>query len=169
MLYKQPVDLSITNQLDKIIAATKRLWIKNYDTIPTSKDLFLASSIPVVEETKDRNNLFIGLLNEQQKNILANAFGFGACTNAMFYAPNSCMGWHTNSDTPGIRTYYTYTEGEAIFRYKDPITGDICNDFDNVGWTCRSFTIDPNRPLWHTVWSEKLRFAFGFNNDFKPN
>lgn len=89
-------------------------------------------------------------------------------TNAILYPPHSKMAWHTNSDIIGRRIYYTYTEGKAMFRYRD-IDGTIKEDWDNVGWTTRSFTINPNQLFWHSVWTEKRRFAFGFNVDAEPN
>lgn len=82
-------------------------------------------------------------------------------TNCLVYYPNSFMRWHTNSDNPGIRIYYTYSLGHSIFRYLRD--GKIVDDIDSRGWTARQFQIDPIKPLWHTVWSSGFRFSFGFN------
>lgn len=84
-------------------------------------------------------------------------------TNAIIYAPNSCMTWHTNSDDPGTRIYYSYTTKLSIFRYIDKTTGQIVDDIDNIGWTARRFDItDESNPLWHTIWTSGIRFSFGF-------
>jgi hypothetical protein len=73
------------------------------------------------------------------------------------------MLWHTNSDDPGTRIYYTYSNKLSIFRYIDKDTGQIVDDIDNVGWTARKFDItDESNPFWHTIWTSSLRFSFGF-------
>lgn len=108
-------------------------------------------------------NFFPHIVDKQDKFISAAGHLIGAdrCSNAIIYPAMSIMDWHTNSDRPGIRTYYTYTEGRAIFRYF--LDGEFYEDEDNIGWTARQFVIDPERPLWHTIWTEKPRYAFGFN------
>lgn len=89
--------------------------------------------------------------------------GARRCTNALLYPAMSIMDWHTNSNDVGTRIYYTLTEGEAIFRYID-FDGIEKEDHDNVGtWTVRSFPISDKNLLWHTIWTEKKRYAFGFN------
>ena len=85
------------------------------------------------------------------------------CTNAVLYPPNSIMDWHTNRDSIGERIYYVYNLKRGVFKYVDPDTKEIVVDYDNPGWTCRRFKIEYDRPLWHSVWSEGKRFAFGFN------
>jgi hypothetical protein len=90
--------------------------------------------------------------------------GADKCTNASIYPPSTILDWHTNSDDPGIRTYYTYSIKQSIFKYIDPDTSVAVLDEDHIGsWTCRSFLITAEKPLWHTVWSEGVRFAFGFS------
>jgi hypothetical protein len=94
--------------------------------------------------------------------VCAKILGADECTNAILYQPHSMMEWHTNSDNPGTRIYYVYTEGESIFRYID-LNGNEVLSYDNVGWTVREFTIPTDALLWHTIWTEKKRYAFGFN------
>jgi len=89
--------------------------------------------------------------------------GASECTNAFVYPPGSIMGWHTNNDIVGTRVYYTFTIKRGAFRYYNSSTKRYVIDEDDIGWTCRQFTIDPHKPLWHTVWAEGVRFAFGFN------
>jgi hypothetical protein len=82
-------------------------------------------------------------------------------TNAIMYLPESYMSWHTNSDNIGTRMYYTYTNTPGVFRYlKDDY---IYDDWDCVGWTVRSFNIDKNKPLWHSIYAPHFRYSFGFN------
>lgn len=89
--------------------------------------------------------------------------GADRVVNGTVYAPGGIMDWHTNSNMPGRKLYYTFTMGKAVFAYKHPLTGEIIDDQDAVGWTAREFMIPANPPyLWHAVWTEKVRFCFGF-------
>jgi hypothetical protein len=89
------------------------------------------------------------------------------CTNTLYYTKGSFIEWHTNDDDPGERTYILYTNSPGIFRYKDTKTGKIVDDYDYVGWTQRTFLVDPLTPLWHCVYSPSPRFAYGFNKIIK--
>ena len=88
--------------------------------------------------------------------------GAERCTNAFLYPPMSAMYWHTNEDSVGYRTYYTFTLDKAVFRYRDPQTGELHEDWDDKGWTVRRFLITKDNPFWHSVWSAGRRFTFGF-------
>jgi hypothetical protein len=92
--------------------------------------------------------------------------GFQANRNSLVYNPMSFMAWHTNSNVPGLRHYFTYTTGRAIFRWRHPKTGEIFDEIDGEGWTYRTFVISPNQPVWHTIWTEKVRLSFGFNSPY---
>lgn len=137
---------------------------------PDSKTEEEFRSIPLPKSVVFRDTkaeFFPYIVDRQDKFISAAGHLIGAdrCSNAIIYPAMSIMDWHTNTDMPGIRTYYTYTEGRAIFRYY--LDGEYHEDEDNIGWTARQFTIDPKAPLWHTIWTEKPRYAFGFNTTFK--
>jgi len=90
--------------------------------------------------------------------------GFHSNRSAMVYNPMSFMRWHTNSNAPGRRHYFTFTKGKAIFRWRHPVTGKIFDEIDRCGWTYRTFIISPTQPVWHTIWTEKVRLSFGFNS-----
>lgn len=128
---------------------------------------FREQEIPENNVNKDTILPVTVITTEPDKYISAAGHLLGAtqCTNAIIYPAMSIMAWHTNVDMPGIRTYYTYTEGRAIFRYY--LDGKYYEDEDDAGWTARQFVIDPEKPLWHTIWTEKHRYAFGFNAPFK--
>jgi hypothetical protein len=99
----------------------------------------------------------------QYWNDVFGLLGVEKCTNSMVYGPNTGMGWHTNSILPGPRVYYTYTPGMSIFRYKGN-DGHEHDDYDlKSEWTARRFVPTDTEPyLWHTIWTEKIRFSFGF-------
>lgn len=84
-------------------------------------------------------------------------------TNRVYYSKNSYKQWHTNRSNPGKRIYVIFTTVPGIFRYRDPKTHEIIDDYDFVGWTQREFIVDADNPLWHCVWSAAPRFSFGFN------
>jgi hypothetical protein len=130
-----------------------------------SKNMFREYEIPTdnicKHQTNDKNTLQIVSQTDIRLLAAKKLLGANICTNAIAYVPMSYMAWHTNSDVIGERIYYTYTEGESIFRYRDA-DGTIKEDLDNIGWTTRSFKIT-DELFWHTVWTEKLRYAFGFN------
>lgn len=157
---KRPPNPKICLLLDKVISI---------NPIPTNyqnynKQFFL-NTMPnlSVDSPHGINSNFAGISAESNIYVSAAAKLLGAklLTNAVIYPANGLMGWHTNSDSEGIRVYYTKTAGEAIFSYiKDGIR---YNDYDEVGtWTCRHFLISKNKPLWHSIWTEKHRYAFGF-------
>lgn len=77
-------------------------------------------------------------------------------TNSMIYLPETKMRWHTNSDNPGTRRYYTFTKGDAWFAWVDK-EGNVQYDKDNMGWTVREF----EAPIWHSIYTSQLRFSFG--------
>ena len=77
-------------------------------------------------------------------------------TNSMIYPPETLMKWHTNSDNPGLRRYYTFTKGDAWFAWVDG-EGNVQYDKDNMGWTVREF----EAPVWHSIYTSQLRFSFG--------
>ena len=77
-------------------------------------------------------------------------------TNSMIYLPETIMKWHTNSDNPGLRRYYTFTKGDAWFAWIDK-EGNVQYDKDNMGWTVREF----EAPIWHSIYTSQLRFSFG--------
>lgn len=127
-----------------------------------TKKQFLQIKPPVVDIETD-SEVKWHLTNYNKKYIAAAGSLLKAIciTNSIVYPPHSMMDWHTNSNHEGIRTYYTYTEEEAIFRYVDA-NGKIKLDYDNVGWTCRTFKIQKDNPLWHSVWTKSKRYSFGF-------
>ena len=169
-------DKAITNKLLQIIKLSNAVW---KDTQPTgvSKEEFLDQPFPKINVLKgDGDGLFLDKKqlipqgydpNKVLKNVIE-LDNLGLVTNSVFYPSLSMMPWHTNSDNKGVRTYYTYTNKEALFRWRHPQTKEIITETDNVGWTKRQFIVINKDPyLWHTVWSEGVRFAFGFNKSYK--
>lgn len=161
---KLPINEKVCILLKKVIQ-TSGFRIPNCDN-KTVED-FLKIEVPTINVDRDCDLNANHIRGPSNKLVSAAGHLLGAdqCTNAILYPPMSIMSWHTNLDMPGLRTYYTYTEGRAIFRYY--LNGEYYEDEDNIGWTARQFVIDPEKPLWHTIWTEKPRYAFGFNTAFK--
>lgn len=78
-------------------------------------------------------------------------------SNCIGYPPKGGMGWHTNSNSAGMRIYASFSENgdSGMVWYKD---GKIVIDKDTTGLNIRQFTV----PCWHGVWSNCYRFSLGF-------
>ena len=85
------------------------------------------------------------------------------CTNTTYYCSKTFMGWHTNSNNVGKRTYVTYSVETAIFKYYDYETNQVVIDYDFKGWTQREFMVSSDNLFWHCVYAPSMRFAYGFN------
>ena len=160
-------DKQVCQLLELIVSHNiNNIQFKQY--VKSTEQQFYSIPLPKKEVIKHSGNeCLYHIIEPQTATILRHCIKFlnaDSCTNAVVYGPESVMEWHTNSDNIGYRTYYTYTIGKGIFRYKDPESEQLVNSYDNAGWTVRRFKIDDELPLWHTVWAEKLRFAFGFNS-----
>ena len=137
----------------------------SFDYTPTHKDDFMAIKpnisvdIPFIQDKG-----FIRVAEQNNKYLYAATKILNAeeCTNAIMYPPRHMMRWHTNSDLPGTRTYYIYSERPGIFAYLK--NGEVCYDEDDQGWTVRQFEVKADEPFWHAVWSDGVRYAFGFKN-----
>lgn len=165
---KIDINLEVTAALTEIIKHTKTRWCNNIRSFGVTKSDFLSQQIPSTKiiQTANMSNL-IGLfasdgLMAEKFDVCSSVLNAESLRTAIAYMPMSHMPWHTDHDLPGTRIYYTFTTGEGIFRYKNE-DGEIIEDYDNIGWTARKFVIrDGVDPLWHAVWTEKIRFSFGF-------
>lgn len=117
-----------------------------------TKGEFSSKNTPVFLNLSVQDNRLL----ERAKEII----GADEVSNYLIYRPNTHMRWHTNSDIEGTRIYYTFTLGNAIFRYRKG--NEIIDDVDDYKWTARSFRISKADPLWHTIWTDSVRFSFGF-------
>ncbi len=80
------------------------------------------------------------------------------------YHPGSRCGWHTNSNSPGKRIYFTWTEedNKSFFKYLDNETDQIITKYDKKGWHINEFIIPKEGVFWHYVGSETCRKSIGF-------
>lgn len=99
------------------------------------------------------------------KKILSNEPSMVQFRNFYYYPPNTMMSWHTNSNAPGTRIYYSLVAGGDIFRYRDPYTKEIIDVIGKPGWNIKRFQIGSTSAdrLWHTIYANGPRFSFGFN------
>jgi len=152
----------------KVVALLKTVILQNKKTwkaLPeNTSTLEEARECPVPSDNLNRaHSLIVSLVDKD--NLLdkvCSLLGATAITNSIVYPPNTLMGWHTNNDRGGRRIYYTFTIDESVFLYKDIESSKVIEDFDDKGWTVRSFDIDKRNPFWHSIWSEGIRFSFGF-------
>lgn len=157
----------VTDILTDIIKDSRDLWASLGGTGNTYEDFMNLElpdgDVPNANCINDIINILDNKHREKYHKCIS-LLGVKKYTNAMVYRPGGIMGWHTNSNSTGTRIYYTFTAGDAYFRYVDNNTKDKILSKDNIGWTVREFKITQKDPLWHCVWSEKLRFSFGFNS-----
>ena len=150
--------------LSKVILDYQAKGKQTFSTRIWSWEDFINQPLPT-EDVQKVGGDFKAVANQSNKYVRAAIKLLGAeqSTNAVLYTPQSVMDWHTNSDLVGKRIYYSYTKGNAAFMYINN-QGERVIDYDNMGdWTCREFDIKgADNPLWHTIWTEKERYAFGF-------
>jgi hypothetical protein len=141
--------------------------IAKFDPPPTLGDIVRAEWLdqpwPEVDVTRMPNPLFEYITDHLMDTHIIAATKLlcaDVCSNALYYPGNTMMEWHTNSDHPGRRLYYTYTEGDSSFAYIQD--GKIICEDDAPGWTVREFSIPQDELFWHTIWTDLPRYSFGF-------
>lgn len=88
-------------------------------------------------------------------------------SGSFLYPIDGYMGWHTNSNSPGIRAYVVYNQHEhgSYFKYVDTSSGNpvIVTDWDICGWNVRIFNIPEHNYFWHCVnVINSPRISFGY-------
>ena len=165
---KHSIDNETLHALSSILNISKSLnvRIKSYDFLEQD---FNKQIVPTDNRIGDisfsHGERATLLLDEKLRESLTDFCkrkNFISTSNSIVYMPLSYMAWHTNSDLPGLRHYYTYTEGKSVFRYIDPVTKEQVDSVDDIGWTHRTFYVSDKDLLWHTIWTEKERYSFGF-------
>jgi len=110
------------------------------------------------------DNINIDFLHKIISRYLAgrNIKGMGV-SGRIWYPENGFMGWHTNSNSHGLRMYCTFAreDNKSFFRYCDPETNEVVTSWDKQGWNFRIFKIS-EKHLWHSVYSETDRFSIGY-------
>jgi hypothetical protein len=174
LLDKKVPDKAVIDFLTKEIKEYALPFAKEYKPFNFTKMAFDSLKIPSTLDNVERSGLVTGTyqmdrtrrepetMNPNIKGVIDH-LKVDECTNLLYYAANSVMTWHTNSENPGKRIYILYTSRPGIFRYKDPYTGEIIDDYDYIGWTQREFIVHPEKLLWHCVYSPAPRFSYGFN------
>jgi len=168
----------IPENIQKLIFELIYLNRDNFSNIESNDDSFEKFDkipIPKLSTAYDINSTLRGNIERKKFNFqindnarieeIKNFICADECTNALMYPKNTIMHWHTNADLIGTRAYIIYTKEPGIFRYQNPKTKEIVDDYDNVGFTGRLFPVGKTKEdlLWHTVWSPGKRFSFGFN------
>lgn len=154
-------DPEVIAALIPVIKGSKEIWKVLPNEGVTLEDV-KATPLPSEDVEKSPNRCFHLLNGDEHLEKASDILGGQKIRNRLVYPPNSTMGWHTNSDHEGIRTYYSFTVKPGRFIYLHPETGQMIVDSDQVGWTVRQFEISKDKPLWHCVWADGVRFSFGF-------
>lgn len=165
LIDREAVPEEAIRRLEGIISHTQHLW-RGLRRRDVSKEQFMAWPVPsyniAVAAALGTDRPWS--VSKTSLDKVRVQLGAQVCTNCLFYAPQGGMGWHTNDDSscPGYRVYISKSEGESIFRYRDS-SGELVNSYDTPGeWTIRRFKVGAGDPFWHCVWTEEIRFSFGF-------
>lgn len=81
------------------------------------------------------------------------------------YLRGAHMGWHSNHSRADRRVYCSWAErpDSNFFRYEHPITGEIVTEWEQPGWTIKTFSIPaPPARFWHCIGASSLRLSLGF-------
>lgn len=170
MTLKIDPNSKVTDVLGRYIERTLYDWFRFVGSEPVSYETFSSWEVPLgKEDVLERGPAStLTLANYQDQDEMQTAqriLGGLYPRNACVYSPSGAMYWHTNADSPGQRTYYTFSLGDSVFKYRDPETGLLHEEWDDKGWTARTFIIPEETPFWHCVWTSARRFSFGFSSN----
>jgi hypothetical protein len=149
------------NNIDKV-SYKKLIQIKNSDNIfndknsfnsINSKDINLSNS-----KFKSKINQLILEVSKYYKVNNLRIVGF------FFYPKNGYIGWHTDKNNKGRRSYLTWAEEDkkSFFRYYDNKKQKMVTKYDKKGWKINSFEVKPGELFWHCVYSDTNRISIGF-------
>jgi len=164
------VDPHVAALLGEVMENTESTWAGLPAQVPAAtEEDFMETDIPDVEVYKKNQgqpSLLVHPVSFVRNMPLLEAAGalLGAAEvkNHCVYKARSVMPWHTNRDDPGVRTYYTFTTGRALFRWMDN-KGVVHTEVDTPGqWQARQFEVSEDYPMWHSIWTRNKRFSFGF-------
>ena len=131
-----------------------------------SMDAFLQRPVPKFDIPHSSAGAMHFAGEEEYRDILGKCtdiLGHERNTNACMMFKSTQLPWHTNSNRPGIRTYYS--KGGGVFKFLDEHgVQQISVDNEN-GWTVREFELPKVKPFWHSVYASSNRFSFGFGSD----
>jgi len=145
----------------------ERCSYKTYKSIKNSQDKYNSHSDSVVfaYDLDLVKNSFCELIEGLIEDTGYSDLGFSnhPICYKKYMNQNGFMGWHTNSDYPGDRWYFTYNTNDSSFmRYIDPKTEEMITINEPKGWSLNHFIVgDKNTPLWHSVYTGDYRFSFG--------
>lgn len=126
----------------------------------------------IIQDFSNNDNLdsqieFNQYLENIEKAIESYIFYKVNSSGLYLYPPNGYCGWHTNSKCAGERFYLSWCkeDNKSFFRYQDPDTKEIHTKWEKKGWNINQFKVssDPNKLLWHCVYSDTIRISIGFN------
>lgn len=154
----------VCNILGKIVKESHSKWGLYSPRYSTSYEDYSLIEIPKSKNIIQTNaGMPISSINDDNLKKAMDLLGCNKVTNSYMMGPNERLGWHTNSNLPGFRTYYTLSNGKSLFKYLNPETGEVIEDWDNPGWTARTFKVSGDNLFWHSVWTGTRRFSFGFS------
>lgn len=154
--------ISITkNNIDNV-SHKKLIEIKNNGNIYNDKNLFNSINFKDINLIDSKFKLKINqLILEVSKYYKVNDLRI---VGFFLYPKNGYIGWHTDKNNKGRRSYLTWAEedNKSFFRYYDNKKQKIVTKYDKKGWKFNSFEVKPNELFWHCVYSDTNRISIGF-------
>ena len=157
------------SSLDKLYEDNQIFGEPNYESILQEEETLLdtVGDRPLPQESFFKNT--IGFDEEHELcrtgvDILKKVYPDKEITSkgAVYYAPNSFMNWHTNSNCEGRRVYISWSaeKDKNFFRYRTK--GKTTTVYEAKGVCAREFNITNGDPFWHCVGCSTHRFSIGF-------
>lgn len=145
------LDMNIMDKIKNMPVVHKGLFSASFTTPPPINDIDIAEDAIYI-------NIDAGLKNYISESLYKSIYNKDIkYSNCIGYPPNGGMGWHTNSNSPGIRIYASWSEtgDSGMIWYQN---NHIIVDSDSPGLNIRQF----RTPCWHGVWSNCYRYSLGF-------
>ena len=155
--YYNPDDLSINEQTSDI---------KLQEIIDKHRNVFHARDLENNGNYYRLRATDIPFCNQVEKMLsIANNYSYIRVTGFFYYPKNAYMGWHTNSNLKGNRTYLSWVDEDdkSFFRYLDVNTGEVVTKWEKKGWNENNFMVTDDNLYWHCVGSKCNRISLGFN------
>jgi len=159
----------INNNANRIVYIRNNIGIVNNMGIVYNVDNI--NNMGIVDNIDNIDNLVDYEFENYITNIeneIQNYTGYSVESRGLYlYPPNGYCGWHTNSKCIGERLYLSWCKegNKSFFRYVDPETNELHTIWEKEGWNINRFKVsnEPDKLLWHCVYSDTVRISMGFN------
>lgn len=151
----------LQEMLDRLLASTWMVYNNCANSLINNvpDQLLGIEHVPQIDEPKGKLRYCYQIGADYK--ALAETYNLGP-SGFKFYPPGGFLQWHTNSDMPAYRVYFSHVvEPGCQFRYVKR-DGSLGIQEDIPGWNIRVFRVSKVDLFWHSVWCPVERYSFGF-------